>query len=82
MNHCPLNEQINQQISQALPGAQVIVTSPDNVHFYAEVTYEGFRDKPIVAQHRLVYAAIKDLLTSETVHALKLDTKTPGASND
>lgn len=82
MNNCPLDKQISQQISQALPGAGVIVTSPDNVHFYAEVTYEGFRDKPIVAQHRLVYAAIKDLLTSETVHALKLDTKTPGANND
>ena len=32
--------------------------------------------KPLVARHRLIYAALGDLMQRE-IHALKIDTRTP-----
>ncbi len=73
---------ITEQITKKLIGAEVNIHSPDNVHFYAEVIYSGFKGKSLLEQHRMVYATIDDLLKSEAVHALKLDTKIPGAHNE
>lgn len=68
---------IKERIQEKLPNAKVEVTSPDNIHYFAKVTDASFQGKPILEQHRIVYATVQDLLANESIHALKLDTYTP-----
>jgi stress-induced morphogen len=68
-------EDLRRRIERALPGAEVRVGlfSGDD-HFQAEVRAPQFRGKSLVEQHRMVYAALDDLLRGE-VHALALVTR-------
>jgi stress-induced morphogen len=45
-------------------------------HFRVEVVSDAFNGLPLVARHRLVYAALKTEL-AQGLHALALKTKTP-----
>jgi BolA protein len=45
-------------------------------HFRVRIVAEAFRGKPAVARHRMVYAAVGDLMTSE-IHALAIDASPP-----
>jgi acid stress-induced BolA-like protein IbaG/YrbA len=49
----------------------------DGRHFSAVVVSEVFDGKNMIAQHRLVYAALGDRFDTEAVHALSLKTYTP-----
>ncbi|MDR1074746.1 MAG: BolA/IbaG family iron-sulfur metabolism protein [Xanthomonadaceae bacterium] len=67
---------IRRLIEAGLPGAQAQVRSEDGVHFEATVIAGVFRGKLPLAQHRLVYATLGDLMGGE-IHALSLKTMTP-----
>ena len=43
-------------------------------HFAVRIVAPCFTDKSLVAQHRLVYAALNDLMGTE-IHALRIDSK-------
>ena len=45
-------------------------------HFELKIVSAAFVGKPLVARHRLVYAALGDLMQRE-IHALKIDARTP-----
>jgi BolA family transcriptional regulator, general stress-responsive regulator len=45
-------------------------------HFRIRIVAEAFRGKPAVARHRMIYAALGDLMTSE-IHALAIDASPP-----
>jgi BolA family transcriptional regulator, general stress-responsive regulator len=45
-------------------------------HFRIRIVAEAFRGVPPVARHRLVYAAVDDLLKSD-IHALAIDASPP-----
>ncbi len=45
-------------------------------HFAVRVISEAFRGKPPLARHRLVYAALGDLMETD-IHALRIDAQTP-----
>jgi BolA protein len=47
-------------------------------HFRVRIVAEAFRGIPPVARHRLVYAALADLLRSE-IHALAIEALPPPA---
>ena len=51
--------------------------SGDGRHFEAVVVSSAFEGKPVLKQHRLVYAALGDRFDTETVHALSIKTYTP-----
>lgn len=68
---------IRQLIEAGLPGAQVTVRGDDGQHFEAEVVYDGFVGKTVVAQHRMVYETLGARMGSD-IHALALRTRTPG----
>ena len=51
--------------------------SGDGRHFEAVVVSSAFEGKPVLKQHRLVYAALGDRFDTEAVHALSLKTYTP-----
>jgi BolA protein len=46
-------------------------------HLRARVVSSAFEGKPLVARHRLVNAALSELLQNGTIHALALTTLTP-----
>lgn len=72
-----MNEaEIKQMIERGLAGSQVTVTG-DGRHFEAVVVSEAFDGKPMLAQHRMVYAILGDSFQRDAIHALSLKTYTP-----
>ena len=65
-------------LSEAFPEAEIILTdlAGDNDHWQAEIVSEQFRGKTRVAQHQMVYAALKGTMGGE-LHALALKTRAP-----
>lgn len=72
---------IAAMIKDALPDAQVemIDLAGDNNHWKAIIISEAFAGKSRVAQHQLVYAALKGKMDGANgeLHALALETRTP-----
>lgn len=64
--------------SEAFPDAEIVLTdlAGDNDHWQAEIISEQFRGKTRVAQHQMVYAALKGNMGGE-LHALALKTSAP-----
>jgi stress-induced morphogen len=69
---------IERCIKAALPDATVEIRdlAGDGDHFAAHVVSEAFRGKSRVAQHQLVYQALKGRVGGE-LHALALQTSAP-----
>ena len=65
-------------LTDAFPEAEITITdlAGDDNHWQAEIVSEQFRGKTRVAQHQLVYAALKGTMGGE-LHALALKTKAP-----
>jgi acid stress-induced BolA-like protein IbaG/YrbA len=72
-------EHIRERILGALPGSEVQVrdTTGTGDHFEAAVASAAFVGKPMVQQHKLVYAAVQDWLQTGELHALALKTYSP-----
>lgn len=66
-------------LKEAFPTAEITLTdlAGDNDHWQAEIVAEEFTGKTRVAQHQMVYAALKGKMGGE-LHALALKTKAPG----
>lgn len=67
-------EDIKLLIEAGLPGAKARVFGDDGRHFEAEVVYDGFAGKPVIQQHRMVYATLGDNMGG-AIHALQLKTR-------
>jgi stress-induced morphogen len=68
-------DEVRRRIEAALPGARVQVeTFSGHDHFQAEVQAPQFEGKSLVEQHRMVYAAVDELLGG-AMHALALKTR-------
>ncbi len=69
---------VKELIQQALPDAVVHVReySGGGDHFSVEVISTSFAGKPRVAQHKMVYAALRPHIDQGAIHALALTTKT------
>jgi acid stress-induced BolA-like protein IbaG/YrbA len=59
-----------------LPGAQVLVQSPDNTHYSATIVAQAFAGKRGIARHQLVYGTLGELVGRE-IHALSIEAFTP-----
>lgn len=72
-------EDIKTMIEEAMPGAQVEIRDlrGDGDHYAAHVVYDGFRGKPRVQQHQMVYKALQGRM-GDQLHALALQTSAPG----
>jgi stress-induced morphogen len=75
----PTTDEIETQIKQHLPGAEVTVVDTTGTfdHFHATVVAPQFEGLSLVEQHKLVYAALGDQLGDHAVHALGLRTSSP-----
>lgn len=65
-------------LREAFPDASIKLTdlAGDNDHWSAEIVAEDFRGKSRIAQHQLVYAALKGRMGG-ALHALALSTRAP-----
>lgn len=65
-------------LSEAFPEAEITLTdlAGDNDHWQAEIVSPQFAGKSRVAQHQMVYAALKGTMGGE-LHALALKTRAP-----
>jgi stress-induced morphogen len=74
-------DDISARIKVAIPDAQVSVTDTTGTgdHFAATVVSAAFAGKGPVDRHRLVYAALADVIhgPAAPIHALALTTVTP-----
>jgi acid stress-induced BolA-like protein IbaG/YrbA len=70
---------IRGRILEALPGSEVEVrdTTGTGDHFEARVVSPAFTGKPMVQQHKLVYAPLQQWLDTGELHALALKTYSP-----
>jgi stress-induced morphogen len=70
--------EIEALIKSALPDAEVTIEdlAGDGDHYAATVVSAAFAGKSRVAQHQMVYAALKGRMGGE-LHALKLTTLAP-----
>jgi acid stress-induced BolA-like protein IbaG/YrbA len=69
-------DHIRRLIQAAMPEAEVRVSGADGVHFEAEVVSVAFAGLRPLQRHRMVYAALGDLMGG-AIHALALRTLTP-----
>ena len=69
---------IENLIKEAFPDADVTVDGADGVHMSAVVCSSQFLGKSMIAQHRMVFAALKGKMDGPNgeLHALALTTKT------
>ena len=70
--------QIEAKIYTAIPAQRVTAqdTTGGGDHWSAVVVASAFEGKSLVDRHRMVYAALGDLMRAE-IHALALTTLTP-----
>lgn len=67
---------VTQLIATALPDATIDIRSDDNVHFDGTIICADFAGKATLQRHRMVYAALGELMGRE-IHALSIKTLTP-----
>ena len=69
-------DEVQKQIEAGIPGASATVKDLTGTgdHFQAEVVAEAFAGKTPIQQHKMVYAALGDLMKGP-IHALKLTTR-------
>lgn len=65
---------IENKIRAALGDADIQLHSPDGVHFSAVVTARAFAGHSRLEQHRMVLKALEDVIDSNELHALQLQT--------
>jgi stress-induced morphogen len=73
-------DQIKAAISGAIPDAAVEIEdlTGGGDHLQVNVVSPAFRGLSRIQQHQLVYGALKQELASEAIHALALQTSSPG----
>ncbi len=69
-------EAVADLIRAGLPGAEVLVKSPDGTHFEARVIAREFAGKRSLARHQLIYRALGERVGRE-IHALSIEALTP-----
>lgn len=72
------SERIRQLLESSLPDCTAVVVDDmnDGEHFSAKVVSSAFTGTNLIAQQRMVYAALGDHMRSD-IHALALQTFTP-----
>ena len=74
-------ETLTAYLTEAFPDAQITLTAlvEDNNHWQAEIVSAQFTDKSRVAQHQMVYKALKGKVGNDgdELHALALKTSAP-----
>jgi stress-induced morphogen len=70
------NDALTALIRETLSDAEVEIFDRTGTmdHFNLTIRSSAFHGKPLLAQHKLVYGALKDALADGRVHAVELKT--------
>ncbi len=69
-------EAIQKILTERLPGAEVTVEDMTGTadHWQIQVMWNGFKGKPLMAQHKMVNQALSAELENGSIHAVKIKT--------
>ena len=72
-------EHIKSTLEQALPGSTIEMQdlTGGGDHWQLFIASPAFEGKGLIEQHQMVYAALKDEMGDQRIHALALKTFTP-----
>ena len=72
-------EQIKSTLEQALPGSTIEMQdlTGGEDHWQVFIVSPAFEGKGLIEQHQMVYAALKEEMGDQRIHALALKTFTP-----
>ena len=72
-------EQIKSTLEQALPGSTIEMQdlTGGGDHWQVFIVSSAFEGKGLIEQHQMVYAALKEEMGDQRIHALALKTFTP-----
>jgi acid stress-induced BolA-like protein IbaG/YrbA len=72
-------DEVQQLIHAGLPDAKVLVQdlTGGGDHYQVTVISDAFVGKSLVQQHRMVYGAVNQAMTTDRIHAFALKTYTP-----
>ena len=70
------NEQVRQQLLDAFPGGEVIV-SGEGCNFQATIISAQFEGLSMVQEQKMVYAILADQIASGEIHAVTIKAHTP-----
>jgi BolA protein len=88
MNRATRGERLRQRLTDEFRPLELSVEDESHLHaghagaaggashFRIRIVAEAFRGKPAVARHRMIYAALGDLMKNE-IHALAIDASPP-----
>lgn len=68
--------EVKKCIEDGIPGAEAMVTADGN-KFTAVVVSAEFEGRTMIAEHKMVYAAVDEHIKSGAVHALNIKAYTP-----
>ncbi|NJR64151.1 MAG: BolA family transcriptional regulator [Leptolyngbyaceae cyanobacterium CRU_2_3] len=73
-------DQVETMLKAGMPDAQVQVQDLTGGmdHYKIVVVSAQFEGKRLVQRHQLVYSALQQAMSSEAIHALTMETYTPG----
>ena len=66
-------EEMKKLVEKNLPGSIATPDTEDNHHFEITVKAHQFKGKSLLAQHRMVYKALGNLM--QEIHALAIETQ-------
>ena len=69
-----LLKEVEQRLNAAFSNGNVEIDFADGKHMAVEICSSKFAGKGLVEQHKMVYAAVQDLLDGGYLHALKIKT--------
>lgn len=70
-----LVDQMEERLKKNFPDGEYEITDGDDgMHLQVRVTSGGFKDKTLIEQHQMVYAALDDLIKSGELHSINIKT--------
>ena len=66
--------EVEEKLKKAFLGGEVMVDFSDGKHMAVEITADQFAGKDLLEQHKMVYAAVQDLIDQGYLHAIKIKT--------
>ena len=67
--------EVEKRLKEGFPEGEWVIDFADGKHMSLEISSGEFAGKGLIDQHKLVYAALNDLIKEGWLHALKLKTK-------
>ena len=65
---------MEDSLKRSFPDGDFEITDGDGSHLHVTVTAGLFRDKSMIQQHKMVYAALDELLKSGELHSINIKT--------